>query len=119
MYTYRAVVGRVVDGDTLDVNIDLGLRVWLHMQRLRLKGIDTPETFGVKRDSEEYKKGLKAKQFVEDWVQANGSEIYIKTDKDKTGKYGRWVCEIFHQLSDTKSLNQTLVDKGLAVTKEY
>jgi len=43
-YVYRCTLDRVIDGDTIDVNIDLGFDVWLHKQRVRLAGIDTPES---------------------------------------------------------------------------
>ena len=53
MYKYKATVGRVVDGDTVDVVIDLGFKITTN-QRIRLEGINTPETYSVKKDSEEY-----------------------------------------------------------------
>ena len=51
MYEYKCKVIRVVDGDTVDVNIDLGFGVWLHKERVRIQGIDTPES--RTRDKEE------------------------------------------------------------------
>ena len=59
-YLYKATVTRVVDGDTVDLEIDLGMSVFAK-QRIRLAGINTPETYGVKKDSEEYAAGIKAK----------------------------------------------------------
>ena len=44
MYEYKALINRVVDGDTVDVDIDLGFGVWLHDERVRIMGIDTPES---------------------------------------------------------------------------
>ena len=55
-YRYRARLERVVDGDTIDVLIELGFYVTLR-ERVRLEGIDTPEIYRVPKDSEEYKKG--------------------------------------------------------------
>ena len=62
MYEYRAKIRRVVDGDTVDVDIDLGFGVWLKKQRVRLYGIDTPES--RTRDLDEKKFGLMAKEFL-------------------------------------------------------
>ncbi len=62
MYEYRCKVIRVVDGDTVDIDIDLGFGVWLHKERVRIYGIDTPES--RTRDKEEKKFGLMAKEFV-------------------------------------------------------
>ena len=56
MYEYRVKILRVVDGDTVDVDIDLGFGVWMHKERVRLYGIDTPES--RTRDKEEKKYGL-------------------------------------------------------------
>ena len=59
MYEYKCKVIRVVDGDTVDVDIDLGFGVWLHKERVRIIGMDTPES--RTRDKEEKKYGLAAK----------------------------------------------------------
>ena len=63
MFEYRCKIVKVVDGDTVDVDIDLGFGVWLHKERIRMFGIDTPES--RTRDLEEKKFGLAAKQFLE------------------------------------------------------
>ena len=116
MYKYKTIVDRVVDGDTIDVIIDLGFKITTH-QRIRLQGINTPETYNVKRDSEEYKKGLAAKEFVIQRIEANEHEAYIETDKD-VGKYGRYIAKIWLPDSDV-SLNDELVQKGFAVVAVY
>jgi micrococcal nuclease len=116
MYKYKAKVNRVVDGDTLDVTIDLGFKITTH-QRLRLEDINTPETYNVKKDSEEYKKGMLAKNFVIQRLEANNFEAIVETDKD-TGKFGRYIATIW--LKDwTKSLNDELVEKGYAKRVNY
>lgn len=116
MYKYKAKIDRVVDGDTMDIVIDLGFKVTTH-QRIRLQGIDTPETYSVKKDSEEYKKGMKAKNFVLKRVEENNSEAIIETEKD-TGKYGRYIATVW--LADNSiSLNQELIDKGYAKVANY
>ena len=116
MYQYKAKADRVVDGDTLDLVIDLGFKITTH-QRIRLAEINTPETYNVKRDSEEYKKGMAAKHFVEKRLAANNNEVIVETDK-LTGKYGRYIGTI--RLADSEdSLNKELVDKGFAVWAVY
>ncbi len=111
MYQYKAMVERVVDGDTIDVIIDLGFKITTN-QRIRLAGINTPEIYSVKKDSEEYKKGVLASQFVEQRIAANNNQIIIETDKH-TGKYGRYLGTIF--LADSQqTLNDELVKKGYA-----
>ena len=62
MYEYKCKIRKVVDGDTVDVDIDLGFGVWLRKQRVRLVGIDTPES--RTKDLEEKKYGLAAKEFL-------------------------------------------------------
>ena len=86
MYEYRCKVARVVDGDTVDVDIDLGFGVWLHKERVRLYGIDTPES--RTRDLEEKKYGLIAKKQIKSFMPV-GSIQTLVTVKDKTGKFGR------------------------------
>lgn len=116
MYQYKAKVERVVDGDTIDIVIDLGFKITTN-QRIRLADINTPETYNVKKDSEEYKKGVAARQFVEQRLSENNNNILIETDKF-TGKYGRYIGTIY--LDDNeKSLNDELVEKGFAEYTSY
>nr|WP_321355760.1 thermonuclease family protein [uncultured Draconibacterium sp.] len=116
MYTYKATVDRVVDGDTIDLIIDLGFKITT-FQRIRLRGINTPETYNVKKDSEEYKNGMKAKAFVIERISNNDNEVIVETDKD-VGKFGRYIGVI--RLDDNEqSLNEELVEKGYAVYAKY
>jgi micrococcal nuclease len=116
MYTYHATLVKVVDGDTVDLRIDLGFQVSLNV-RARLYGIDTPEIWGVKKESVEYQEGMKAKQFVEEWF--SGKEtVVVETLKDKQGKYGRWIAKVL-SLDSSECLNEVLVEQGLAVEKVY
>ena len=96
MHEYPCVITKIIDGDTIDVDIDLGFDCWLHRQRIRLYGIDTPES--RTRDLEEKKYGLAAKAFVEKFIPL-GSTALLNT-KEK-GKYGRY-------LGDFKVKNQWL-----------
>ena len=86
VYEYRCKILRVVDGDTVDVDIDLGFGIWMHKERIRLHGIDTPES--RTRDLEEKKYGLLAKQQIESFM-PRGSMQTLLTVKDKAGKFGR------------------------------
>tara|TARA_Y100001972_G_scaffold124131_1_gene172677 strand:+ start:1708 stop:2100 length:393 start_codon:yes stop_codon:yes gene_type:complete len=96
VHEYHCVITKIIDGDTIDVDIDLGFDCWLHRQRIRLYGIDTPES--RTRDLEEKKYGLAAKAFVEKFIPL-GSTALLNT-KEK-GKYGRY-------LGDFKVKNQWL-----------
>lgn len=111
-YRYKAKLGRVVDGDTMDVVIDLGFYVTMR-ERVRLKGINTPEIYKVPKNSEEYKKGMDAKEYVERRLNENGNELVIETEK--RGKWRRWLAKVYLKDS-TESLNEELVEKGLAET---
>lgn len=118
MWEYQATVRRVVDGDTLDLQLDLGFSVHINV-RARLLGIDTPETWGVKRDSEEYLAGKRASEYVEQWLRGFTEGPYlpvtVRSHKNSTGKYGRWLLEVFN--AQGESLNDRLLQEGLA--KKY
>ena len=108
MYEYRVANIRVVDGDTVDVDIDLGFGVWLRKQRIRLYGIDTPES--RTRDLVEKKYGLAAKEFLVKWTGAG--ELKIKTHKDAKGKFGRILGELW---TFETNINQKMVEEHHAV----
>ena len=109
MFEYKAKVVRVVDGDTVDLCVDLGFRVQF-TDRFRVHGIDAPETYGVSKDSEEYKKGTLAKEWLES--QIRGSTVLVRTDRDKRGKFGRWLAEIF--LTDGTNIGAEMIKLGYA-----
>ena len=96
--------------------IDLGFKISTH-QRIRFEGINTPETYSVKHDSDEYKKGLAAKNFVIQRIGENNYDVIIATNRD-TGKYGRYIGTIWLADSET-SLNDELVEKGFAEVAHY
>ena len=108
MYEYNCKIVRVVDGDTVDVDIDLGFSHWIHNERIRLYGVDTPEC--RTRDDEEKAAGLLAKAFIEDALHVGGT--YTLSTKEK-GKFGRYLGVIM--LSDRTSINAALVSEHLAV----
>lgn len=89
MYHYKAKAERIIDGNTLDVNIDLVFKI-ITIQRIRLAHINAPETNNVKKDTEEYQQGMTAKQFVEQRLAANNNQLLIETEK-VTEKYGRYI----------------------------
>lgn len=115
MFTYIAKCVRVVDGDTLDLDIDLGFGVH-KIDRFRIAGINTPETYGVKKESAEYAAGMKAKNRLEELVM--DKELIVTTEKDKKGKYGRYIATILVELTG-ENVGETLVSEGLAEHKKY
>ena len=111
MYTYKAKLDRVVDGDTIDVNIDLGFDITVH-KRVRLAGIDTPES--RTRDLEEKKRGLAAKYRLTEILDMGNLVVESK----EVGKYGRVLGNLTvypDNLDLPINVNQTLVDEGHAV----
>ena len=114
LFCYKATCIEVIDGDTVDLDVDLGFDVHTHV-RVRLAGLNTPEIFGVPRDSESYLKGLVARDFVTNKLR--GAPLQVKTVKDRKEKYGRYLAEVF--LVDEKtgaltSINQVLLHEKLA-----
>ena len=108
MYEYCCQVTRVVDGDTVDANIDLGFDI-SYFSRIRLFGIDTPES--RTRNKDEKLRGLLAKEYIVNAL-ANGKEIVVKTALEKKGKYGRVLGSL---VVDGLDLNQDMIAKHLAV----
>ena len=111
MYEYRVKkVLKIVDGDTIDVDIDLGFDI-SYSQRVRLAGIDTPESRTT--DKKEKALGLEVKERLKKAIDAARS-IVIKTEKpDSSEKYGRILGWVFLD-GNTVSINQTLIDEGYA-----
>ena len=109
MYEYRSKVVKVVDGDTIDVDIDLGFDVVLSKQRIRLYGIDTPEC--RTRDENEKFYGKLSADFLKKYCR-KGSYIILRTHLDKKGKFGRILGEI---IVDDVNINQLMVKENMAV----
>jgi micrococcal nuclease len=111
MYEYRVKkVLRVVDGDTIDVDIDLGFNV-SYTQRVRLAGIDTPESRTT--DLKEKALGLEVKEYLKHLLE-NAEDIVIQTEKpDSSEKYGRILGWLFINDEDT-SLNEKMISEGYA-----
>lgn len=107
IYLYKAVVRSVYDGDTMRLDFDLGFGTWMMNKSVRLYGIDTPEIRG-----EERPEGLAARDFVRERCPP-GTEVTVLSIKDSTGKYGRYLVNIFYG-EDLTNLNDELLAEGLA-----
>lgn len=113
MYEYQCKVVRVVDGDTVDVDIDLGFGIVYANQRVRLYGIDTPES--RTRDKTEKRFGKLAKRFLEEKI---GDGCVLRTRKDGKGKFGRILGEfmVYDHVTDRQmSVNEIMIREHLAV----
>ena len=113
MYEYRATLRRIIDSDTVDVDIDLGFGVVYANQRIRLYGIDGPES--RTRNLEEKKFGKFATQFLIDNLPAT---FTLRTRLDGKGKFGRILGELicyYPEYDREVSLNQVMIDKHLVV----
>ena len=109
MYEYNCKIDRVVDGDTVDVDIDLGFGVWMKKQRIRLYGVDTPES--RTRDAEEKVLGNLAKNFVQVRLPVGSNQV-LRTKLDGKGKFGRILGEFV--IGET-TLNSLLIESNNAV----
>lgn len=107
LYTYKAKILSVYDGDTCTADIQLGFYVIAHKVKLRLYGINTPEIRGGTAETK--KAGITARDWLRE--QILDKEVVIKSFGK--GKYGRWLVEIYLE-EDGVSLNQQLIDKGFA-----
>lgn len=119
LYLYRIDNIRVIDGDTIDCDIDLGFDVWLHKQRIRLYGIDAPET--RTKDLEEKKRGIEAKQWLEKKLD-DALDVRLSSEEFNRGKFGRilGVLHVFNE--DNKEWGWSSVNyemKTLGLVKEY
>ncbi len=113
LFNYKCKVIRVIDGDTVVVDIDLGFNHWIRNQHVRLYGIDTPEV--RTKDLAEKKLGFEAKEFV----QARffpGDIVILRSIEDSTGKFGRILGEFYYNDKDKGYINisEELLNAGLA-----
>ena len=100
---------RIYDGDTITCTVKCGFGVELVKQKIRLYGINCPEVRGESREL-----GLIARDKLREKIL--GKEIYLKTVKDKKGKYGRYLGTVFFE---GENINEWLVQNNLAVPAEY
>jgi micrococcal nuclease len=109
MYEYGCKVTRVVDGDTIDVDLDLGFDI-IYKCRVRLYGIDTPES--RTRDKDEKARGKLASKFLQDAI-SNGKHVILQTQlKDSKGKFGRVLASV---IVDKIDINQQMIKNYMAV----
>ena len=106
LYWYRCYVDRVIDGDTVVLDIDMGLGCILIKQYVRLFGINSPEKTGKTKEE-----GLAAKTHLQELI-LDSVDLMCKTHKDKKGKYGRWLVELY---DDGSNLNQQMIKDGHAL----
>jgi micrococcal nuclease len=112
-FLYKCTIQRIVDGDTVDVNIDLGFGIWLYKERVRVAGIDTPEK--RTRDKVEKIFGLAATAKAHTLI-PEGSNCIIRTRRDKAGKYGRTMGDFV--LEDGTLYTDVMIETHHAVPYE-
>ncbi len=111
MYTYKAKLIRIIDGDTMEVSIDLGFKINVN-KKIRLARIDTPEVFRPQSEDERIH-GYLAIDFVKSIFRRNES-FTIKTHKQ--GKYGRWITEV---LLNEGNLTDILFENNFQKKENY
>ena len=125
MYQYKAIITNVVDGDTFDMDIDLGFNIHIH-ERVRLLDIDTPEKFGKEKQL-----GLIMKQYAT--YRFLGKEVVIKSEKAdtaaETDSFGRWlvavniderreICDLYNELGVNKKYHTYSEDNVLRLLED-
>ena len=113
MYHYPCKIIKVVDGDTVDVDIDLGFGVWMKNQRIRMYGIDAPESRTSNQTEKRY--GVASKRFLEGMCDDKNG-LVLRTHKDKKGKFGRILGELWRTTDYAdQSINEYMIEKYHAV----
>ena len=110
MYEYKVKITRVIDGDTVDAEVDLGFDTFIK-DRIRLMGLDTPES--RTRNKKEKALGLAAKAYLKELLRENKGDIILRTSKEGKGKFGRILGTLLIYDGMT-SVNQMLIDEGHA-----
>jgi micrococcal nuclease len=105
MFTYKALITEVYDGDTCTADIDLGFYIH-HKQRLRLLGINTPELKGLSKVQ-----GIASRDRLRELIL--GKTVYIQTQKDDA--FGRWLADIYLSPVGDRSVNEQMIAEGYAV----
>lgn len=114
LYFYRAEIVAVYDGDTVTADIDLGMGIWIRGEKLRLLRINAPEMRGAEKVE-----GKVSRDYLRE--QVLGKSVFIQTLKDKRGKYGRYLAEIWLEEEPEHWINisDRMVEVGQAVFKDY
>jgi micrococcal nuclease len=113
VYQYQGTIVRVVDGDTVDINVDLGFGVWRE-DRFRLYGPDPDGNMGLNAPEVTTPEGKEARDYLRRLL-LPGDPVTIRTIKDHREKYGRYLAVIYRPTN----VNQLLLDTGHAVLKAY
>lgn len=109
LYFYKAHVIKVYDGDTCTMNIDLGLHLWIKKQKIRLARINAPE---LRKDERE--QGLRSRDYLRELIL--DKDVFLETIKDKKGKYGRYLGEIWilNDQGEYININDKMLADGYA-----
>lgn len=109
LYEYRAEIVDVYDADTVTADVDLGFDIWIRNERFRLYNLNAPEVRG-----EEKAAGIRSRDALREKIL--GRSVIICSIKDRKGKYGRYLAEIY---LDGENINDWLIENGFAVYQEY
>jgi len=114
LYYYKAKITSVYDGDTCSADIDLGLGIWLHGEKLRLLRINAPELRG-----DTAAVGAASRDFLKSLILSK--EVLIQTIKDRKEKYGRYLAEIWlvDEQGKQQNVNDLMVSHKFAIYQEY
>jgi len=107
LYWYQARLVRVIDGDTIVVDLDLGCSIWLTEEHIRLSGINAPELHGKSVQS-----GYAAMERLKQLLPAPGSMVLLHTHKDKRGSFQRLLADVY---IGNVNVNRRMVEEGYAV----
>jgi len=118
MFEYKCTVDRVVDGDTVDLWVDLGFHIKVH-ERFRLYGINAPES--RTKDLKEKLKGIESTKFLVRLLDDMKGDLVVTTLKDKQGKYGRWIGTLWMDMGESTemNINKEMVAVGHAAFQDY
>lgn len=104
---YRCRLINVIDGDTIDLYVNLGLGFFVNA-RIRLQGIDAPEIYHISKNTSEYHQGIVAKYTVARWLHGYEKDLYLRAEE--RGLYGRWLGEVWRKVGE-ESLNDYLITR--------
>lgn len=109
LYNYRCKLLRVIDGDTIEVDVDLGFYTWRKIT-LRLADIDAPEV--RTKDLDEKKEGIKSTEFLKDIISKNNEDSFIYIESKGVDDFGRSIATVYTE--DGFNVNLLLLESGLA-----
>jgi len=114
LYMYRGRIESIYDGDTMRITVDQGFSTARLRESFRLYGINTPEVRGAEKEE-----GKKVRDYVRSFLPI-GQEVYVRSVRDKSGKYGRYLGVIWVEKPDGwVNVNKHLLDNNMAVEMLY